>query len=681
MEELRLKKEAERAALREAEARKEAEERQIRQPMRGGVTLERDQKKRDLMEDQRRWHEQQKMKLQEENEVRMREKQRPAAEPQRAQYATMPANPSRYRQQQEYIPPAIEKPSQNPNRASAYGDLPVRQPPPVKEKPVPPPKPKSRPNSQYQPQVQEPPTVTVTHVTTSRPPTAEAVPYRYEPPREDIKSPVQQLKKESASSPVPPSSPSPWEREQKEKESMAHEEALKRRLEEEISYLESMPNRSPEQDEKLSNLRMEQEFQRRVEEMKNTDQDDDDEEDSDKDIKDTALGRGRLLQMVQEDLENARQRIIDNDTQRMYYEEEQEKERMERQERRLQQLQQEREDEKMRQMRRQQMRDREQEEWIKKQKEMREQQRREIEESNRMQRLEEERERQKQMEELRLKKEAERAALREAEARKEAEERQIRQREQEMKARHEQQKREQEERERQLAEERRRLENQLQGQREPNIYYAKPYQPYKDEEDVLQTTVNSYHVPGPERTHVAQSSAPPPPERGSSYSTLERSPYGQRVEPPTNPPAPHGTKKVSFHDTTQSYPPQDEYSGGMYRSSSTSSGGSTSSHGYSGPNGQDPFVSPGNSNNLASYTTAPTPGVIGAQEIYNDPRARIQAANQLQKPKQPIPERMSFRDKMKMFADEIGESSPQEKPKTSKWERDFLAHNTSLNGT
>ncbi|XP_077977276.1 uncharacterized protein LOC144432854 isoform X2 [Glandiceps talaboti] len=648
-----------------------------------GVTLDRDQKKRDLMEEQRRWHEQQKAKLQEENDVRIREKQR-TTDPQRAQYATLPANPSRYRHQ-EYTPQTLEKPGQNPSRVSAYGDLPARQPPPVKEKPVPPPKPRSRPNSQYQTQVPDPPKVTVTQPGGSRPPTAEAVPYRYEPTR-DIKSPVQQLKKESAGSPVPPSSPSPWEREQKQKESDAHEEALKRRLDEEIDFLESMPNRSPEQDEKLSNLRMEREFQRRVEEMKNKDQDDDDDGDSDKDIKDTALGRGRLLQMVQDDLESARQRMVDNDNQRMYYEEEQEKDRMERQERRLQQLQQEREDEKIRQMRRQQIRDREQEEWLKKQKELREQQRREIEESNRMQRLEEERERQKQMEELRIKREAEKAALREAEARKEAEERQIRQREQEMRARHEQQKREQEERERQLAEERMRLENQLQGQREPNVYYAKPYQPYKDEEDVLQTTVNSYHVPGPERTHVPQapavSLAPPPPERGSSYNTIDRNPYGQRVEPPSNnQPAPQGPKKVSFHDTTQSYPPQDDYSGGMYRTSSTSSGGSTSSHGYSGPNGQDPFVSPGNSQNLASYTTAPTPGVIGAQEYYNDPRARIQAANQLQKPKQAIPERMSFRDKMKMFADEIGEQSPQEKPKTSKWERDFLAHNTSLNGT
>lgn len=73
-----------------------------------------------------------------------------------------------------------------------------------------------------------------------------------------------------------------------------------------------------------------------------------------------------------------------------------------------------------------------------------------------------------------------------------------------------------------------------------------------------------------------------------------------------------------------------------------------------------------------------TPGVVGAQEIYRDPRDKIarQKADSLA-PKAPIPERMSFRDKMKMFATEIGENTPVERPKISKAQREI---ETSLNG-
>lgn len=61
----------------------------------------------------------------------------------------------------------------------------------------------------------------------------------------------------------------------------------------------------------------------------------------------------------------------------------------------------------------------------------------------------------------------------------------------------------------------------------------------------------------------------------------------------------------------------------------------------------------------------PTPGVVGAQEVYRDPRDRIAAAKAMPL-KQPGPERMSFRDKMKMFAHEAGESTPKEKVKLSR---------------
>ncbi len=86
-----------------------------------------------------------------------------------------------------------------------------------------------------------------------------------------------------------------------------------------------------------------------------------------------------------------------------------------------------------------------------------------------------------------------------------------------------------------------------------------------------------------------------------------------------------------------------------------------------------------------------TPGVVGAQEIYRDPRDRIArqkaaaaaggdgAGGPGGKSPAPIPERMSFRDKMKMFASEIGENTPVERPKISKAQREIEStHN--LNG-
>lgn len=61
-----------------------------------------------------------------------------------------------------------------------------------------------------------------------------------------------------------------------------------------------------------------------------------------------------------------------------------------------------------------------------------------------------------------------------------------------------------------------------------------------------------------------------------------------------------------------------------------------------------------------------TPGVVGAQEIYRDPRDRIaaQRGDHLSV-KNTGPERLSFKDKMKKFAHEIGESTPEDKQKIS----------------
>ena len=65
-----------------------------------------------------------------------------------------------------------------------------------------------------------------------------------------------------------------------------------------------------------------------------------------------------------------------------------------------------------------------------------------------------------------------------------------------------------------------------------------------------------------------------------------------------------------------------------------------------------------------------TPGVVGANEVYRDPRDRMLASKQQQQHvgngRPPQAERMSFRDKMKMFASEIGENTPPDRSKSSR---------------
>lgn len=72
-------------------------------------------------------------------------------------------------------------------------------------------------------------------------------------------------------------------------------------------------------------------------------------------------------------------------------------------------------------------------------------------------------------------------------------------------------------------------------------------------------------------------------------------------------------------------------------------------------------------------TAMTTPGVIGAQEVYRDPRAR-RLAEQAQKKDQMqnVPEKLSFKEKMKMFAMETGEpDTPKDKSKISKAQREI----------
>jgi len=59
-----------------------------------------------------------------------------------------------------------------------------------------------------------------------------------------------------------------------------------------------------------------------------------------------------------------------------------------------------------------------------------------------------------------------------------------------------------------------------------------------------------------------------------------------------------------------------------------------------------------------------TPGVVGAQELYPDPRDRLRSSHQ--EPYYMTPDRMSFGDKMRRFAAEAGEDTPLPKAKISR---------------
>ncbi|XP_045513950.1 afadin isoform X2 [Pieris brassicae] len=76
----------------------------------------------------------------------------------------------------------------------------------------------------------------------------------------------------------------------------------------------------------------------------------------------------------------------------------------------------------------------------------------------------------------------------------------------------------------------------------------------------------------------------------------------------------------------------------------------------------------------ASPSAAHTPGVIGAQEVYRDPRTRRLAEQRARAAPAPVPEHLSFKEKMKMFALESGEAStPKDKVKISRAQRDIDA--------
>ncbi|XP_062598026.1 afadin-like isoform X2 [Saccostrea cucullata] len=476
---------------------------------------------------------------------------------------------------------------------------------------------------------------------------------------------------------------SPWDREEQEKLNKAREEEMSRLREQEIIDLESRPYLSPQEQDRLRKLRLEQEFQRRVQECANRDEDD---EDSDNEITSRTQGREFLIQTIQEDIGKAQRKLEELNQKQLYEEYEREKDRMQRLERKLEIFELEREERQQRLQKRQERKLREQEEYQRKQRDIREKQRQDYEEQKRVMLMEEEKLKKKKQEEEQRRKEMERERLRELEAQREQEEARLRAEARQRQEEHQRREIEMRERERREQEKR---DQELRVREETQRLEALR----------LQSQPQGYNQQYANLPAHSQYGAPAPPVRGSSYDVHnmnrqnERNPEIQngfrnmnnnnsnmRYVPETVP-----KKSVSFNtqlETRNTYSVGSESDRTPYASQSSYRSSTSDQNEPHSPYGQPPtpdhapqdnvFDSSGTpQQNHVSYKTAEiTPTVVGSQEVYRDPRSRIMAQKEAQSgnafSKKPASDRMSFRDKMKFFAQEAGENTPKEKPKASK---------------
>ncbi|KAK2577436.1 hypothetical protein KPH14_003543 [Odynerus spinipes] len=178
------------------------------------------------------------------------------------------------------------------------------------------------------------------------------------------------------------------------------------------------------------------------------------------------------------------------------------------------------------------------------------------------------------------------------------------------------------------------------------------------------------------------SDAPPPPERGSSYAVMsQQSALRSNSSTSSNIALTSLTsstiKRVSFHDPNANTEttPRNVMSGNLNTSSSMSMVTIR----------EDPNNFINDAENLLASPKSPegpgipfvnaTPGVIGAQEVYKDPRQKRLAEKQKQQNLQmlgAVPEKLSFKEKMKMFAMETGEDgTPRDKVKISRAQREI----------
>ncbi|XP_060518746.1 uncharacterized protein LOC132697342 isoform X2 [Cylas formicarius] len=149
--------------------------------------------------------------------------------------------------------------------------------------------------------------------------------------------------------------------------------------------------------------------------------------------------------------------------------------------------------------------------------------------------------------------------------------------------------------------------------------------------------------------------APPPPERGSSFAVMSMR-------------AKEGTKRVSFDTSNSATTPQPPPNNLPLEQNLREDPNSFIRQ------AESMLASPTTPTDASPGTLTSTPGVIGAQEVYRDPRARRLAEQQQKNQNQttPVPEKLSFKEKMKMFAMETGEQgTPKDKSKISRAQRDI----------
>ncbi|XP_074640030.1 afadin-like [Tubulanus polymorphus] len=510
--------------------------------------------------------------------------------------------------------------------------------------------------------------------------------------------------------PEAPASPSPWEKEEKEREAKQRERDSWLIREREIAELQAKGHLTNEELSRLQHLRIEQEFQRRV---KEAEEKDDDEDDNDHDILDKAKTRQKFTGMIIEELEKSQIMRKQQEEKEKIRDIEIEKESQERHERMLQMYDQEREEQRQRLQRKHERQEREHEALLRKQRvggqldaprmsfheEIREKQRMEQEENKRIVLQEEEKLKQKRLEEIRRKKEMEKEQLREMQEVREAEERTMR--EEEQRRRQEDERRRQEQMEH------------LQYTKPLTSSYANYQQPYSPQDSnqnrpEFNISVNNQNInsSGPRKVHNERSDGPPPPQRNSSYALMNQ----HRQQPPSQntnrtsriPPAVPPKKSVSFDTnlTTEVYknnnnstnsgipaslsmqgfqPYEPNTAPKSYRTNSSSSSG-FQPHTPTSPStpgsifDYDPDSTPPQKSQ-PHYMVTNTPGVVGGQEVYRDPRSRIEAtkrSSQHDDSRAPG-EKLTFREKMKLFAQEAGENTPVEKNKTSRTQQ-LLEH-------
>ncbi|KAI8520676.1 LIM domain binding [Branchiostoma belcheri] len=420
-------------------------------------------------------------------------------------------------------------------------------------------------------------------------------------------------------------SPSPWEREKRAYIERQINEQLKQMREQEIQELEGKNYRRPEEDDRLRKLRMEDEFQRRAEEARRRSE----EEEEAASESDEEPHPKQLVRVVAEEAEAAKQRIMEKDHQRMYEEERREMERIKEQEHRLQQLQAERDEQRQRLGQKMDKREREQEEWLEKQRQLREQQRIEQDESRRLQEQEEEQMRHRKQEEIRIKREQDQQALRQIQAQRESEEKAYREAERKRREAEYLTKRQRErerERLRQERQERERLVLERKLTSETLIYKKRDSasdqssdasSPTAREHPGVQSTrVNAYQIPPPEKTYIAP---PAPPQRKSSYESLRES--------------------DRYNDNT--------------------------SRPYNNYNDYDQERKPSPPSKPSQLPRSKLQHIRGWYYPWHHWRAGAEKKAQAVEAakKKPGPEKLSFKDRMKMF----DQGQTIEKPRTSKW--------------